>query len=214
MPYSNNIALAVAAKLENCLKDDPLRTSFFQKQITRRGACVIFACTTGSACAVDTIIGMGAATAALLTFGKLPKLSKFAFSHLASSTTLGGFPYIGLLSALNFESLPIEGGNVKEPFFGKPLIKAAEDYAKSTHWAKRQISSRFTYALFALTSLVTRVAQIILALITVPLAFLSLGKFKAMNAFALQNIQASCLIYELFMCAHKIVNPQAAVDYL
>ena len=185
--------------------------SFYKRHIEKRGAHLGIAPCFALTSVVDIIIGLGAGAASLLTAGTQPKITAFVVEHLASSAIMGPAVYHHLERAIN-PGLAEEVTDFKPIYFLEPLTKAAREFSSSKHFLQRHVTTRLTYALLALSCVVTRVGQAIIVLIALPFDLLTLGKIEKLHTLVYRNLQAPAAILEVFMFTLLAVNPRAAID--
>lgn len=201
-----------------------------KKQIYSRGANLALAPTLFMTGAVDAIIGVGAGIATVCTLGMCRPVSKLAFDHLATTRYLMALPYQSLLHVINPNAqFPkrtsiLDEGNGKGPWIGSEgngfvhdsihdsLRRSAEKRYESENFLHRQVTSRLTYALLAIASVITRVTDAIIGLRAAVFSMLTLGKVDSLNNVAYRALQAPAVIHDLFYCAVKFLNPAAFLD--
>ena len=190
------------------------KSSYFLKKhvLARIAHCVLtpFSLLTNLA---DTTIGIGSGIVSVFTAPLQNKISIFAMNHLDGSRKLMAQPYVNLLNAINPYakfSKNLENKNVlTSDSVNNFLKKIANDCYNSNNFLKRHIASRLTYALHAISSLVTRSVDGIIGLLAATFSILSLGKFKLLNNLAYKGLQAPAVIKDFLYCAIKIINPGA-----
>ncbi len=182
----------------------------------------------------DSLIGMGAGFGTLLTYGKSKTVYKFSIYHLGSSKVVLLLPYKQLMEMINPEAkfparvsknatpftkylgslaehqLPMitaDGNGFVSDLFIEPIKDIARTCYNSDNFLKRHVASRLTYALLAISCIVTRVVD---GIIGVPAGLLSLitgGSFESLNNLAFRALQAPAIIEDLTYCSIKILNP-------
>jgi hypothetical protein len=194
------------------------KTTFLKKQVLARGA---YFCLTPAAFithAIDTIIGLGIGLGALCTLGIHKPTVKMAINHLSDSKQLFANTYINFLKFINpgayadlnssqEPTISAEGNGFLSDFVDKPLRDLARDCRNSDNILKRHITSRLTYALLAISCLVTRAIDGIIGIPAAALSILTLGKFESLNNLAYRTLQAPGIIRDLFICTIKFINP-------
>lgn len=214
------------------------QATFVEKQIFSRGAYLALAPLSIITVALDTIVGIGAATMTLLTLGCYKKSYSISRSHFYIER---GFinPYLFLLRSINPNSpfqqsfddvmsdgtrflsalkgeiplkefkIGIQGNGLFSNLVIKPLIEKATDHQNSNNFLNKHIVSRLTYALLAISCVITRVADAAIALPAVALSLITLGQFNSLNCTAIRALYAPRLAFDLYFCLLKIINPWA-----
>lgn len=182
----------------------------------------------------DSVIGLGAGFGTMLTYGKSMTVYKFSIYHLGSSKAVLLLPYKHLMEMINPEAkfsarvsqeatpfmrylgslvedkLPMitaDGNGFISDLFVEPLKDIARTCYSSDNFLKRHVASRLTYALLAISCIVTRAVD---GIIGVPAGLLSLvtgGKYESLNNLAYRSLQAPAIINDLTYCAIKVLNP-------
>lgn len=193
-------------------------TTFLKKHVLARGAHILLTPSSFITCAVDTIIGLGAGLGAICTLGKNKQTFKVACSHLSSSNKLFVRPYVNFLKTINPEA-KFSGDAAKQAMISgngdgflsdlviDPLKNIARNCYNSDNFLKRHIASRLTYALLAVSCLVTRAVDGIIGIPAAGLSILTGGKFESLNNLAYRTLQAPGIINDLFYCTIKFINP-------
>lgn len=88
-----------------------------------------------------------------------------------------------------------------------PLKDIARSCYNSDNFLKRHVASRLTYALLAVSCLVTRAVDGIIGIPAAGLSILTGGKFESLNNLAYRTLQAPGIINDLFYCTIKFINP-------
>lgn len=89
----------------------------------------------------------------------------------------------------------------------EPLKGVARRCYKSENFLKRHVASRLTYILLAISCVVTRAVDGVIALPAAVLSILTVGKIQSLNNLAYRTLQATGIISDLAYCIIKIVNP-------
>lgn len=190
-----------------CNKKKLLKTRIFT-----RGAHLLLIPPSFIISAIDIVIGLGAGIGAVCTLGKHRRTFIIARDHLSMSNNLFLAPYWLFLFTLNPKAAKLamitrEDDSFLSDSVITPLKKIARTCYNSDNFLKRHVSSRLTYALLAISCLVTRVADGVIAIPTAGLSILTGGKFVPLNNLAFRTLQAPSLIDDLFYCTIKFINP-------
>lgn len=198
-----------------------------KKHVGTRAAYLTLAPTSFITTTVDTVVGIGAGIGSVLTLGLCEQLDEFAFHQLHLSNNILTRPYEALLRTVNPKaaiydgilsrtragkllkqpSIKLQGkGFVTDPVF-KKLSAFAKKCASSEDCLKQHVVSRLTYALLAISLLVTRAVDGILAIPAVAASFLTLGTYESVNNLAFRTLQATGIVHDLFHCTIKVINP-------
>ena len=232
MSYSN-VTYATTKPAEhyvdrNWVQSD--ETTFLKKHVLARGAHLLLTPASFITSAVDTIIGLGAGIGAICTLGKHRQTFKVASNHLSSSNKLFVRPYVNFLQTINPEA-KFSGDAANQPYIVRylglakqatisgdgdgflsdlvinPLKDTARTCYNSDNFLKRHVASRLTYAVLAVSSLVTRAVDGIIGIPAAGLSVLTGGKFESLNNLAYRTLQAPGIINDLFYCTIKFINP-------
>jgi hypothetical protein len=196
-------------------------TTFLKKQILARGARFVLTPASFISSALDTIIGLGAGIGAILTLGTHASTFKVAINHLSNSKMLVALPYVNILLTINPEAKVAENSTNK---YKPPMIRADKDGLisdivinslrnvartcyNSDNFLKRHVATRLTYVLLAVSCLVTRVVDGIIGIPAAGLSILTGGKYESLNNLAYRTLQTPGIIYDLFYCTIKLINP-------
>lgn len=209
-------------------------TTFIKKHILARGAHFVLAPASLITSAVDTLVGLGVGIGSLCTLGKHEPTFKTAFNHLSGAQKLFVRPYVNLLQVINPEArfsgnwadrsfaerqfglvkqamISGDGDGFLSNFVTKRLKNIARSCYNSDNFLKRHVASRLTYALLAISCLVTRVADGVIGIGAAGLSILTGGKFESLNNLAYRTLQAPGIIRDLFYCTIKFINPWAGI---
>ena len=167
--------------------------------------------------AVDTVIGIGAALATIGTLGN-KKIYQVAIKHLDSASFLIADPYLHLLKTINPNaSLQVmKGSNNKlaDPhlttFVGKNMLSLAKSCWASKNKFVHHVCTRLTFALLALSCVITRVIDLIIGVVAAIGALVTLGTCPKWNRAAYMGLQITGIIQDLFEATIRIVNPSVA----
>ncbi len=171
---------------------------------------------------MDIIVGVFAGFVSIANSGKKKAIFKLAMNHLDSSRKIVVSPYRYLLKTLNLSAeisylyksdwkkfyISAKGDGLITHNVSKFLEKKARSYYKSD----RHFATRLTYALLALSSIITRVVDGIIGIIAAAFSFLTYGKVVTINNIAYRGLQAPGIVKDLFYCTIKIINPEASAS--
>lgn len=207
----------------NLVHDDD--TTFVKKHILARGAHILLTPVSFITSAVDTIIGLGAGIGAICTLGTHKQTFNVACYHLSSSKELFVLPYVNFVQTINPEArfseayivrylglakkamISGDGVGFLSDFVINPLKNIARSCYNSDNFLTRHVASRLTYALLAVSCLVTRAVDGIIGIPAAALSILTVGKFESLNNLAYRTLQAPGIIGDLFYCTIKFINP-------
>lgn len=195
--------------------------NFFKKHVLARGAYLVLAPCYAISCALDAIIGLGAALGSICTLGLYKPALKSAEIHLNKGTDILLYPYSNLLKAINPAAkfqLTIKGPSYLERkldllidnTISKPLNFAVK-CANSDNLLKRQVVSRLTFALITVSALVNGVATSIFGMPAVVLSFLTFGKFSSINRIAQLGAATPAVVLSIYVSVLGVINPQVMV---
>ena len=228
---TSTVKLAESYVRSNWVKSD--EKNFLKNHIFARCAYLILAPASIITSAVDTIIGLGAAVGTICTFGKHTPTYNIAYKHISFSRNLIVGPYVNILRTINpkakftrnledecyakrhFGTKPdytpplvsVDGDGFTSNLVKDPLKNKARSCYNSDNFLKRHISSRLTYALLAVSCIVTRAVDGIIGIPAAALSILTGGKFKTLNNLTFRALQAPAIIDDLFYCTIKFINP-------
>lgn len=140
------------------------------------------------------------------------------FSYVPKSAFGEGFYEIGCESAL-VESRPTDMRELGEythndaglftKFVKIPLMHHAKKFSESENCFVKYVVSRLTYALMGICCIITRLVDLIFGLIAGLASILTLGKIDFINRVAYEGLMAPALIFDLYFCLLKTINPFA-----
>ena len=235
MPYTN-ITHASTRPAENYIDSNWVRsdeTTFIKKHLLARGAHFFLTPASFITSAIDTAVGLGVGIGVICTLGMHLPTAKVAFNHFSSSNKLFVRPYVNLLQTINPKARfsgdlanqtyvvrflaqcnnyepPVVSGD-GDGFISDTVITSLKSVARtcynSDNFLKRNVASRLTYALLAISCLVARVVDGIIGIPAAGLSILTGGKFESLNNLAYRTSQAPGIITDLFYCTIKFINP-------
>jgi hypothetical protein len=226
MPYTN-ITHASIRPIENYVVRNWVisdQTNFLKRHIVARGAHFILSPASFITSSVDTIIGLVAGMGAICTLGKHRPTFKMAFEQLAGASQLLARPYVHILKTINPQArfsgddsdrkvaISGDGEGFISNLIINPLKNVARECYNSDSVLKRHVASRLTYALLAISCLVTRAVDGLIGIPAAGLSILTGGKFEFLNNLAYRALQAPAIINDLFYCTIKFINPWAGVE--
>ncbi len=182
--------------------------------------------------ALKIILGLGGVVETIYAAGEQKEVVKNVYSLLSESKLILAQPYVYILKATNpkakfrnniLRSLVEEDMNKKvkikrdgDGFISNGVIlffkKVAIRCYNSENLLKRHVASRLTYALLAISCLVTRIFDAIIALVAVPVSLWTNGHYQSLNNMAFRSLQAPGIITDLFFCTVKFINPWALTE--
>lgn len=160
----------------------------------------------------DTIVGMVGAVGAILTAGTNKNIWSIA-SSLEYSHCILNIPYLNLLRTINpqakVECLP-------DGITYSIIVKPLKDYLRTlrspdNNFLNRKITSRIGYSLLSIVTIVIRAVDGLIGLVAAILSLVTLGTNTDINTFAFAGLSSTGIIYDLFYCAVKFINPHAGV---
>lgn len=190
--------------------------SFLKSQVLARAGFLASIPSSTITSAVNMIVGVGAGFATIVTGGKCSSSFRLAMDSLDNSQKTVSVLYMNFLKTLNPQArfvnhskafITADGDGFITNQISTALKALALNYLSSENVFKRHIASRLTYALLAISSVVTRVADGIIGSVAAVLSLLTLGKVESMNNLAYRGLQIPGIIKDLFYCAAKIINP-------
>jgi hypothetical protein len=219
MSYTNITHASIGA-IEDCARNWAIsdQTNFLQRHILARGTHFILSPASFITSSLDTIIGLVAGIGAICTLGKHRPTLNVTMDHLSGSTMLLARPYVHILLAINPQAkfpgnrdIAISGDG--DGFISDLVINFLSSVAimcyESDSFLKRHVASRLTFALLAISCLVTRAVDGIIGIPAAGLSILTGGKFESLNNLAYRALQAPSIINDLFCWTIKFINPWA-----
>lgn len=220
MSYSSITNSTVVPVQKYVMKEwvDSTQTNFFKKHVLARSAYLVLAPCYAISCALDAIVGLGAAFASICTLGLYRPALKSAEIFLESGVDILRYPYINLLSAINPNAKFIvseKGPSYLEEKFEALMnhtIPKQFDFARkcanSDNILKRHVVSRLSLALIPLSVLVNSVAMAFFGMPAVVLSFLTVGKFSSINRIGQIGTSIPSLCFYVFLSVMGVISPQ------
>lgn len=196
--------------------------NFLQKQVIARGGNLCLAPASLITAAVDTIMGLGAMLASVITLGLHRPTLKFTGNHITQSENLLLNPYRHLMKTINPEIQFAKDKEAWDPlnpplitaegngFFANvcvPIFNSVKEYSKFDDFYTRHITIRLTSAVLAMAAIITRIADAIICLPAAALSLITLGSFESLNNLASRSLSAPAIIRDLVYCTIVFVNP-------
>lgn len=186
----------------------------FNRQFTARVGYFLSAPLELISSIVDTAIGLLATVESLLALGTEKSCNKIAQNHLISASAIISSPYKFLLRTLNptatfDECAPVssKGNGLVSHYVINFLKEYGRSCTNSPNLFKQHVISRVTYALLAISCLVTRTADGAIGIIAAAFSFITLGKIDTINNIALRGLRFPGIIDDLVFCTVKFINP-------
>jgi len=175
-----------------------------------RAANLAMAPITSAAAIVDTISGLFCTMGSAIALGIKDDLNQIAMHQLESSNKILSGAYLNLLEVINPESRVVKNnsdpGLISSIVFPS-IVNQAERFANSLSGVHKHITSRLTFALLAVSSLITRIADGVIGIIAATLSLITLGNSRRINTIAYRSLMAPGIIYDLSYCTLAIINP-------
>ena len=160
-------------------------------------------------CAIDIILGLGAAIGAICTLGLHIKTTLKAYKLLKSSKKIVAAPFALFLKTID-PQLKFEKTNRFSSDWLQPLNDFCNECSlEDNSFFNRHIAARISNALLAVTHLVTFVVEAAIGLLAGSLSILTLAHFDYLNKTAYRGLHAPGVIFDIFLCIIGIINPTA-----
>ena len=195
--------------------------SFLYGEISRRGDCLLNAGKSVCRNSLYTVSGMVAILPSILhlTLSDEGTGEDEAQFLLSCSKRILADSYVSLLFAVNplarFKTDWIE--RTRAGFFlarwRDSLFDQGIQWAKSSSCLDRHVLSRLAGGCTLLVSTITAVADAAIACVAVPLSFLTGGKFRLVNAIALQSLQCTGVLYDIGASLVFMSNPSDSESF-
>jgi hypothetical protein len=167
--------------------------------------------------AIDTLFGLGLGIAAVCTLGSQKNVVEKAHKFLRSSPKLFVRPYANFLRVINplsaknsaFQKPLIKksGDGFLSNFVIRPLIGFANHCTRSDNLLKREVVSRLTYVLLAISCIATRVLDGMICIPATILSIFTFGNCNSLNNLAYRSLQVTGIIQDLFFCTIRVMHP-------
>lgn len=233
LPLSNFISFS-----EHEIKNKilPESKSFQKRHVVSRLANLAVAPLSVLTSSVDGLLGLGLGLASVAVAGTKAKLNTQALLQLEALQELPSRSFYLLLKTLNpnasivsqsvtrrrhedYEDVHLsdifsyghDEGRLHQIFSGilSSITQLGHDCYNSESKFKRQVTSRLTFGLLAVSCVVARIFSLVIGVASGVLALLTLGKFEAVNTLAYKGLQITGIVRDLFFCAMKCINPGA-----
>lgn len=177
---------------------------------------------------LDTFIGVITSVGVLCTFGLSNTIYTFHARHMKNSKLLLADPFKFLLKTVNpnanfpKRSNPNHSSELKinplisvegDGFTATSTIETIQPFLRnslrSPHFFHRHLTTRLTHIALATCCVAHRIIDAQIALLTAPLALITLGKIDSLNNIAYRSLQTTGIINDLVDFAIKIINPFA-----
>jgi len=197
-------------------------SDFLWSEILSRGAFLILAPTAVIICALDTILGFGAALASFASLGMHEPTVDFATNHLDSFQGIIAQPFSLLVQMVNphadfnnTETFTLGGRTYTEPkiksitnlISNRLFFFSQQELQKSEYFLVRHVFSRATYALEIPLCIITKVADTAIGCIALPFDLITLGTINELNIYGRRAFTIPGIINQFFLCAIKTINP-------
>lgn len=193
------------------------KATYLNQQVISRVASFTMAPLSALGVTVDTLVGMISGVGAIFTAGTNKKIWSMA-SNLTYSRHLLNLPYLNLLRTINPQAnirINADGiifgriENSLRPYLEKSYLKTLR--SSESNFLNREITSRISYLLFSLVTIVIRAVDGLIGLIASTLSLVMLGTNATINTLAFNGLASTGIVYDLFYCAVKIINPNAGI---
>jgi hypothetical protein len=220
-----NVSVSIVNPREAYVRDRLVNArgaGFYEKHILARRAYLWLTPVSFATHAIDTAIGVVSGAAAVISEAvvvargdvifadSIPAtINKFAHYHLSSSKWLLAGPYTSLLKAINVTAVvnPKMHGIIAG-YVISFLNQTAQNCTASNNPFTREVTSRLTYVLVAISALVTRAGDGVLGVIAAVFSLCTAGYFESANSYAYRGLGAASIINDLFCCAVKFIDPR------
>lgn len=214
--FTNRYVSKYSAYLIYIISDS--ESTKFERHVIARGINLLLIPAYAVSGAVDIILGSIGAVGAILHFGTNIQWNRFAIIHLKSSRVILSNMYINLIQFLNPSKSSlftyVEGGIVYT-YANNKIQNWANNVSKSPNRFVQHVVTRLTYALLAVASIISRVADFAIGLVTGSLSIICLcfGGNNSLNRISFRSLQILAIIYDVFYCTIRCINPWSKVDF-
>jgi|GEM_PF-1790277 len=204
--------MTLTNEITNLIETFDFSFNFRAGNIIKRAAYALSAPLACTAATIDTVVGLMQTTPTIATLGMDDNIAKSSRDYLLSSASILQMPYYSLLRSINpnvhIDVSEIRKDSILHPMVTSPILRKSIQLQSSRSFFHREISTRLFLAVYALASVVTRVADGAIGVLAATLSFLTLGKFNKINVIAYRSLKAPALIYDICFSAVKIINPR------
>lgn len=197
------------------------KTSLAGRHVLYRGAKFALAPVAFITCTLDTIVGLGYGLGTIRTLGTHKPTWEKTIIHLRHSREILLISYAFFLTAINPRAdfpktgtvISSDGRGLTTNLVFEPIKKVGINCRESDNFLKKHVASRLTYALLAISCLVTRAVDGIIGVPAAALSILTCGsvKFGSLHNVAYRGLQTTGIIDDLFYCTIKFINPWAGI---
>lgn len=188
----------------------PKDAGIFKRQCLSRVCHLGLVPLSGAAGLVDMIAEGFFGLVNLVTAGKNGWSGRKVQRSFLTSGAILAKPYANLLKAVNPKAkIENDWGGVCFSFLIPRLDRLAQGCSDSPNKFMHHVASRLTYVLAAISSVVARIIDVIIAVFAVILSFATVGKKEGINTCAYQGLRITAVINDVFNFATKVINPWA-----
>jgi hypothetical protein len=169
---------------------------------------------------MDTVRGIFPALGTFLTLGTNRGLSKSTMDDWKGLDNLLADPYLHFIKAINpkadvgYKSGKYNSGILAE-IAQKKIIKWFYNCQCSDSFIKKQIGTRLTMALWAVTMIITRVVDGVLGVVAAVFSILTLGSSPCgwkFNVWAHKGLHVTAIVSDLFKATIGFINPSVFLE--
>jgi len=200
--------------------DEP---DFLWNEILSRGAFLILAPVAMITSAIDTIIGLGVAFAAICTLGMHMPTVRLANRYLDSSGKVISQPFSLLVKVINPHASFNNKIEIRTRYrtsykpkiqsitclFCERLFKLTKALKASEYFLVKHLFSRATYALAIPIITITKIVDMAIGCLALPFALAILGSSETINIYATDAFTITGIVSYLFQCTIAVINPWA-----
>lgn len=185
------------------------KTNFMKKQIFARGANLILTPASFVTHCLDTIMGLGAGIGALCSGRSSSPLYGIYRAHFKNSRNIVSEPYVNFLRSINPTAKVLRG--IEDGFLTEAVIPSfvrhTREWVLSKNFLKRHVATRLTFALLAVSCVISRLADGIIGVSAACLSILFIGRIRSLNHIAYRGLQFTGVVDDLIYCAVRCINP-------
>lgn len=161
----------------------------------------------------DTLAGIPAAALTICSFGTIQGINTFTESNLKEIENVIAAPLYHLVKLFNPQ---IKVSPSKESRFMfihglEAVCHKAFECSTSENFIERHIYSRSTYIMLAVALTIATTVDIVSIVPLGTITLISCGKFKIINDYTFRALKFPGIIYDLFFCVVKILNPTSTL---